>query len=337
FCPAVAAAGGCTTLDWEGLTTFFGFGYFGGDRTHFDGVRILRPATHYRLAGNGRVLEETRYWQWQHAPDHSRTYDETVGEFARLFETVMGELTSAERVAVPISGGLDSRSTVATLPADQAHERLWAYSYGYGNDSMETAIARQVAGARGLTFDAFTIGPYLFAQLPQISAAVEGFEDVTQCRQAAVVNEIDDHADYLIGAHLGDLYLADMGLVGVDELSDEELTAVVLKKVHKGGSDWLLEHLCRPHLKEAVPEDIFHENVAAELDRLDTIAEPDFRVKAYKVDQWCARWTTVAFRMYQAAAFPRLPFYDNRLEDFFCTVPTEMVSGRRLQIDYLRR
>ncbi|MEZ4517522.1 MAG: hypothetical protein R3C44_12055 [Chloroflexota bacterium] len=38
------------------------------------------------------------------------------------------------------------------------------------------------AGCRGARADrdAFTIGPYLFAQLPQISAAVEGFEDVTQ-------------------------------------------------------------------------------------------------------------------------------------------------------------
>ena len=41
--------------------------------------------------------------------------------------------------------------------------------------------------------------------------------------------------------------------------------------------------------------------------------------------------------MYQAGAFPRLPFYDTRLADFFATVPTAFVKGRRLQIDYLKR
>ena len=41
--------------------------------------------------------------------------------------------------------------------------------------------------------------------------------------------------------------------------------------------------------------------------------------------------------MFQAAAYPRLPFYDTRLADFFGTVPSEFVSKRRLQIDYLKR
>lgn len=67
----------------------------------------------------------------------------------------MGDLTADGRIAVPISGGLDSRSTVATLgrqpgkisPTD---EGLWAYSYGYGDDSIETRIAGELAARRGL-------------------------------------------------------------------------------------------------------------------------------------------------------------------------------------------
>ena len=51
------------------------------------------------------------------------------------------------------------------------------------------------------------------------------------------------------------------------------------------------------------------------------------------MEQWSARWTTASLRMFQSAAFPRLPFYDTRLADFFATVPTPLVAGRRLQID----
>ncbi len=338
FMPAVAAAAGRAELDWEALTSFFGFGFFAGDRTHHQGVRILRPATHYRFDGRGQLLGETRYWEWRHAPDTRRGYDETVAEFAALFGEVMGDLMTDGRLAVPISGGLDSRSTVATMSAgDAGAGRRWAYSYGYGDDSIETRIAGRVAAARGLPFDTFTIPPYLFRQLPGVVAAVEGFSDVTQCRQAAIVGEIDQRADYLIAAHLGDLYLDDMGLAGAGAVGDEQVIDAAVKKVRKGGSDWLLANLCAPRLGQERPEALLRHMAAGELARLSSIAEPDFRVKAFKVDQWCARWTTVALRMFQAAAFPRLPFYDTRLADFFLTVPTEFVAGRRLQIDYLKR
>jgi len=336
FMPAAAAAVGRDELDWEGLTSFFGFGFFAADRTHLKGVRILRPATHYRFDSRGQVLGEEYYWRWQHVPDYSRSYDATVDAFAARFGTVMSDLTADGRIAVPISGGLDSRSTVATMTPDSpAAGRLWAYSYGYGDGSAETRIAGHVAAARGLPFDAFTIQPYLFSRLPAVMAAVEGFEDVTQCRQAAIVEEIDRRADYVIAAHLGDLYLDDMGLS--DTATETDVFAATLKKVHKPGGDWLLANLCAPQLNGAEPGAVLRDAVTGELARLETIAEPDFRVKAFKVDQWCARWTTVALRAFQSAAFPRLPFYDTRLADFFLTVPTAYVAGRRLQLDYLRR
>jgi len=335
FLPAVAAAAGRADLDWGGLTTFFGFGFFAADHTHLTGVRILRPATHYRFDPAGCLLDESRYWTWRHEPDSARSYDETLEAFADLFVDVMGDLTAEGRIAVPISGGLDSRSTVATMTSSSAADRLWAYSYGYGPDSIETRIAARVAAARHLPFDAFTIPPYLFSRLSDVMAAVEGFEDVTQCRQAAVIEEIDRRVDYVIAAHLGDLYLSDMGLV--DAPPDVDLMGVALKKVRKVGGEWLLANLCAPRLGGAQPESVLRDAVAGELARLETIAEPDFRVKAFKVDQWCARWTTVALRVFQSAAFPRLPFYDTRLADFFLTVPTEYVAGRRLQIDYLKR
>lgn len=336
FAPAVAAAAGCTELDWEGLTSFFGFGFFGGDRTHFKVVHTLRPATHYRLDDDGRLLSGERYWHWHHTPDTSRSYDETLEAFADCFVEVMNDLTAAGRIALPISGGLDSRSTVATIAPDSpAHARLWAYSYGYSDDSVETRIAKEVAAARGLAFDAFTIGPYLFDRLPDIIAAAEGFQDVTQARQSAVSGEIAAHAAYLIAAHWGDVFLDDMG-VDPSTVPDGGLVDVAVGKFHKTGSDWLLEHLCRPHSRVA-PQQFLRDMTSAELERAGAVTDPDFTIKILKTEQWSARWTTASLRMFQAAAFPRLPFYDARLVDFFCTVPTSFVAGRRLQIDYLKR
>ncbi|MCZ2115483.1 MAG: hypothetical protein LC131_16895 [Anaerolineae bacterium] len=339
FLPSVAKAVGRNDLDWVGLTSFFGFGFFAADRTHFDGVRILRPAMHYRLDRHGRLLAEERYWQWRYSPDGSRSYDETVEEFAAIFATVMSEMTAANRVAVPISGGLDSRSTVATIIADRPDlERFWAFSYGYDEESVETRIARKVAAARSLPFTSFVVRPYLFGRLAQAIGSVEGFQDVTMARQIAIEGDIHRHADRVIAAHWGDVYLDDMGLATLapGSLSNDQLVDSALAKFSKPYGE-LLGILCQPHLGGREPAVVLRELMSDELKRLPDIADPDFLIKALKTEQWSARWTTASIRAFQAAAFPRLPFYDTRLSDFFTTVPTAFVAGRRLQIDYLKR
>jgi hypothetical protein len=105
-----------------------------------------------------------------------------------------------------------------------------------------------------------------------------------------------------------------------------------MHKLEKGGRQWLLDNFgLQPQTA------LLREQVAADLEQYAHLADLDFRVKAFKTDQWSWRWTTASLRMFQTAVLPRLPFYDNRLVDFFCTVPSAFVAGRRLQIDYLKR
>jgi hypothetical protein len=272
----------------------------------------------------------------------------------------MEEMTVGGRVALPISGGLDSRTTIAALPPTaaagaNAHlwasqlwaSHLWAYSYGYGDHSVETRIAARVAAARRLPFTAFAVPPYLFERLPQITACLEGFQDATQARQASIITELGQHADVVIAAHLGDLLFDDMGLAGEATNGDytastaapggrDPLHELVMKKVLKGGREWLLDN-CRLQIEGQKPATIMDRLVATALDDIAAQIEPDFRLKIFKMEQWSARWTTTSMRMYQAAAFPRLPFYDSRVLDFFCTVPTRYVRGRQMQVDYLKR
>ena len=71
------------------------------------------------------------------------------------------------------------------------------------------------------------------------------------------------------------------------------------------------------------PEQMLRQFVGDGMTPLQSIEDADFQVKAFKTDNWSFRWTLSSLRMFQAAAFPRLPFYDHRLADFFCTVPSE--------------
>ena len=333
-CMAPVARTSAKSLDWLGLAGYFAFGFFPDDRTFYDDVRIFRPARHYRTIPGARAWQDERYWHWHHEPD-GRTYDATLDAFCELFVGIMGEMDSeVERLAIPISGGLDSRLTLAALTGSRPGR--WAYSYGYGPQSVENRIARRLADRRDLTFDAFQIRPYLFAAEQEIMAAVEGFQDVTQTRQASVAEQLRRNADAVVAAHWGDVWLDDMGLVGRDRVGPDELLDHTLGRLRKRGSAWLLDHLCAKHLGHA-PEPELEAWARQELKAYDHLEDPDFRVKAFKSDQWSFRWTLASLRAYQLGTVPRLPFYDPRLVDFFARVPTEYVAGRRLEIDAIKR
>ena len=334
FHPAVSSVIGAQKLDWVGLSGFFAMGFFPEDRTHFERVRILRPAMHYVFGDDAVAKKAERYWQWTHTPERAPDFELVLEQFGTTLGDVLRDETAGRRTAVPLSGGLDSR-TVAALLTEEPRDGLWLYSYGYDQHSEETRIARRVAKARGLPCESYVIGEYLFDRMHEVLAATEGFNDVTQTRQTAITGDLASHADTVVAAHWGDVWLDDCG-VSDHHSSSADDTDLAAAKMMKGGRAWLLDHLCAPQLG-VDPEREVREGISRELSRLQHIEDRDFRVKALKTDSWSFRWTTVGLRAYQLGVFPKLPFYDTRLTDLFCTLPTKYVRGRRLQIEWLTR
>jgi len=335
---SVSTAASSKRLDGEALCGFFACGFFPADRTWFDDVRILRPATHHVFDAHGARVAEERYVSWRRAADGRRSMADAAAELADLLRRVLAEQTSSGRVAVPISGGLDSRTTVAmvTEPGRRPPDRFWAYTYGYGDDSVETAIGRRVAEARALPVRSISIGRYLFDRLDDVLGAVEGFQDVTQTRQAAVADLLARDADAVVAAHWGDVWLDDMGAAHAGP-GAAGLAEHAFAKVRKRGREWLLREIASPLVPGEDPEAVARRFVASELGRVGDLGDRDFQVKAFKTEQWSFRWTAASLRTYRLGAFPRLPFYDTRVAAFFETVPTEQVAGRALQVELLRR
>lgn len=331
FFPVVADIGSEKDLDWLGITGFFGFGFFPEDRTYFKDIKIFYPASAYIFNENGQLIKHQRYWQWDYLPDRGRSYIDTVSEFGQRLEDILDDHTKYGRVALPISGGLDSRTLAALLPENRP---IWSFSYGWGENSQEIKIAEKVASIRNFAFEPFIIEPYLFKNLDLITKSVECFQDIVICRQAAVVDKVYSYADYIFAAHWGDVWCDEMGTVG-RQLDQEQVVKHILKKMRNHSHDWLLENICKVRLKEDF-EAILHNLIKEQVNYYQNIDDIDFRIKAFKTDKWSFRWTMASIRMYQPASFPRLPFYDNRMVDFFLSVPSEFVKGRKLQIDYLR-
>ncbi|MCB2209912.1 hypothetical protein KQH62_03355 [bacterium] len=335
FSPAVASAAAAKSLNWAALAGFFTFGFFPSNQSFWNIVELIGPASHLTLNKDGKRISERRYWQWDYQPSPDRPFDQSLAEFSEVFQIVINQMLNHRRTALPISGGLDSRCTVAALkPENNAHSV--PFSYGYSDRSIETDIAIDVAKVRQLPIRTWTIQPYLFDQLPRVLSCLEGYQDLTQTRQAYVIDVLANDATHILAAHWGDVWLDDMGFTDyVGTPTDEELSEILIKKYSKRGSNLLLT-LFRDQLPTETSS-LLRAQIDEELKVFRAVDDLDFKVKLWKTQTWSHRWTLASLRMYQARLFPLLPFYDNRMVDFFLTLPSHHTKDRRFQIEYLKR
>lgn len=316
-------------LDWEGITGFMAMGFFPGNTTWLEGIAILEHASHYTFSEDLDLVSHKRYWNWSYNPVDEHE-DKLLEKFHGLLQEIMCAATENKKVALPISGGLDSR-TLAGVVAKQLMQpkSVWGYSYGYTTKSVETKIAKKIAKAEGIDFNEYVVPQYLFEKSATIADAVELFQYIDGTRQACMLSELEQKADVVVGGHWGDVWMDDMGMAAMDE------SEFFKKKIRKRGSDWLLENICKPHYNKY---ESFLKNY---FDNWNTqyshIEDKDFKMKIFKTDQWSFRWTVPSLRMYQAAVMPVLPFYDKRIVDFFSTVPTSILQQRLFQIAYIKK
>ncbi len=72
------------------------------------------------------------------------------------------------------------------------------------------------------------------------------------------------------------------------------------------------------------------------LNRID-IENPSAKLRAFKSLYWAPRWTSVNLSVFEAAHPISLPYYDDRMCEFICTVPEEYLADRKLQIAYIKQ
>ncbi|MFZ1809266.1 MAG: hypothetical protein WAU36_18680 [Cyclobacteriaceae bacterium] len=331
---AVSDAMQTKTLNEEALQGYLSCGFFLQNTTFFKEIDIMKGSTEYTFDKNLNLISRSVYWKPTHNP-RTRSYSDTIDLLSEVINNVTEDLTSNGRIAIPISGGLDSRmmAGVCTLPDIGTNKKFWSYSYGYAEDSVEIKIASKVAMARNLPFKQKVISNYLFDRQGEVSDCIELFQYIDGTRQADIVEDMSIESDYVMAAHWGDVWFDAMAQEG--SLKGKDLSGYAFNKFKKNGSDWLVNNVLHTSLDST--NDWVKEALRQELNTFDSIADPDFKIKMLKTTQWSFRWTLASIRMFQSGAFPRLPFYDNRIVDLFATIPTSFLVNRKLQIDYLKR
>ncbi|PVW16464.1 asparagine synthase-related protein [Marixanthomonas spongiae] len=318
-------------LDKKAICIFAATGFFLDTDTYFQNQKVLPPASENSMDENGMLLKSTPWFKWHYSP-RNISFETALDEFTQLFETIVAEQANNRPVILPLSGGLDSRTQAVALHEQKAE--VHSYSYSFAGGFKEHHISAQIAKTCNFRFQPFIIPPnYLWQVIDELANINGCYSEFTHPRQMAVLDDFKKMQGSFSLGHWGDV-LFDRG-VGKKEAHLPELEILYKKIIKKGGLalanklwiQWGLEGSFEAYLKE---------RLEALLNQID-IDHKGAKVRAFKSLYWAPRWTSVNLSVFEEAHPIHLPYYDNRMCAFICTLPEEYLADRKLQIAYIKQ
>ena len=323
------------TLDYKAICVFSALGFFLDDDSYYIEQKALRPATDYHIE-NGKIISETPkfrgYFQWHYNPIE-RPLSQIVQEFAQLFEQIIDEQTTNQKVILPLSGGLDSRTQAAALK--HLNKKVHSYSYRFQNGHNETLYAKKIAEVCQFPFQSWEVPKgYLWNVIDDLSQINGCYAEFTHPRQMAFSGKYKAMGDVFSLGHWGDVLFDDMGVA--DDLPFEQQVAVLIKKMVKKGGMELATSLWKQWQLEGSFYDYLYERLKVLLQKVNIPQSANAQIRAFKSLYWAPRWTSVNLSVFENERPISLPYYDNRMCEFICSVPENYLAGRQIQIEYLK-
>ena len=105
-------------LDERALRQFFAFDYLLGERTWWEGIELLPPASVWQVSASG--VDRCRYWRFAEILREPRPDAEVLEELDRLWSRAIRQRTEPGTTPVLLSGGLDSRLVLSELVRQRA-------------------------------------------------------------------------------------------------------------------------------------------------------------------------------------------------------------------------
>lgn len=280
---------------------------------------------------DGFFIKATPWFKWNYTP-RALPFDTALEEFTILFETIIAEQVGDKKVILPLSGGLDSRTQAVAL--HHLNKKVYSYSYDFKGGYPETSIGNQIATVCDFDFEEFHIKPgYLWQDIDTLATINKGYSEFTHPRQMAILNEYEKMGEVFSLGHWGDVLFDGSGK---GPLPENEVLGYLLKKILKKGGMELANRLWKDWNLAGTFEAYLEERVQQLLDRID-ITNTSAKIRAFKSLYWAPRWTAVNLAVFESIHPITLPYFDDRMCQFICSLPEEYLADRKLQIAYIKK
>ncbi|WP_439151536.1 asparagine synthase-related protein [Winogradskyella sp.] len=318
-------------LNYEAICVFAAIGFFLDQDTYYKDEVCLKPATVNTIDESGYLVKSEPWFQWHYSPKDI-SFEDTLNEFSELFESIIDQQVGDKRVILPLSGGLDSRTQAVAL--NHLGKDVEVYSYSFENGYDEAKISKQIADTCNFPFKAFKITTgYLWDKIEELSKINGCYAEFTHARQMAVLNQLKVKGDVFSLGHWGDVLFDS---TTDKQISENEELELVLKKIVKKGGLELASQLWQSWSLEGNFEDYLRDKIKSLLDTI-VIENSSAKIRAFKSLYWAPRWTSINLSIFKKTAPITLPYYHNKICEFICTIPEDLLRNRKLQIGYLKK
>ena len=318
-------------LNFEGMCMFVATGFFFDDDTYFKDEVCLKPAHKIQMDDEGYLLESKPWFNWHYSPQQE-SFETILEEYIHLLTKITKDQVQDKNVILPLSGGLDSRSQALILK--NLDNPVQAYSYSFKGGYPEHKISEQIAAACGFEFQGFEIKPgYLWESIDEMAKINHCHSEFTHPRQLAVLAQLKQMQGVFSLGHWGDVFF-DRGVP--EGTTEANIIPLLIKKMVKPDGWRLAEQLWQYWELEGNFKDYFVGRIESSLSKIK-IDNLSAKVRAFKTSQWAQRWTTTNLSVFEAAHPITMPYYDDRMCQFICTVPEPYLADRRLQLAHLKQ
>lgn len=190
------------TVDDRSVAEFFSFGYILGNKTFFRGIELLPPASIMTYAADEISIEQ--YWDF----DFNKKYEDHPEEFyieklsGLISQAVERQMNGNHRIGALLSGGLDSRTIVASI-----HKRHYPiHTFTHGRPGCNDArFAQMIADKLGTNHHFFEFKPDdMVSQAERMVYITDGMLNVIHAQRMQTYSEIAGYIDVVLHGWIGD-------------------------------------------------------------------------------------------------------------------------------------
>lgn len=319
-----------------------------GDKTWFEDIRLLPPASlmYYRPADD--ILRVTRYWGWDEIGDLPNiSFDDAVDEGIRLFQRAINAMIAKPyRIGVYLSGGLDGRTILGFID-----RQVPVTTINFGQvRSRDVIYARELARRAKSTHHWFPMenGKWVLEHLDLHFALTEGMHSWMHMHGINTLADARRWIDVNLSGWDGGTVLGGLAIVGDyarDMFFKSPQNEVTLTQKT---FDAFCSEITWPGLTESEANTLFNNQGNADLCGLafDSFREqfartqhypPERRGAFFFIDQHNRRSTQNMVVFTRAAIEVRCPFFDYELISFLYSLPTQMRGSSKFQREIITR
>jgi asparagine synthase (glutamine-hydrolysing) len=323
-------------VDDRAVVDFFSFGYILGSKTFFQGIELLPPASIMTYDTDKVSIEH--YWSFNFNEEHKEYpeeyYIEKLSEL--ILQAVKRQMKGKHRIGVPLSGGLDSRTTVASIP--KKYYPVHTFTFGKPN-CRDAIIAKKVANKLGAVHHFFELKPSdLVSDAEKAVYITDGMLNCIHAFRIQTYTEMREFIDVGLSGLAGDLIIGGSYLTNeiLTAKNDNEFTHAVYNIMMGEFNEEFISGLFDKTYYKSISYTVFEsfkQLLQNYNNKLYANRSDHFFLHLSRVTRFTINGLVIMHNQLEY----RCPFYDNDFIDFIVTIPVNLRVNSRIYRKTLKR